>query len=85
MYLFLLPLADEDRHGYGIMQHVAALTDQRLKPGPRTRIMRLPGMVLHLNGGAFRPNQSLREGRRVCDVAAGPLAILSVELLTLLT
>jgi DNA-binding PadR family transcriptional regulator len=32
----LLALADEDRHGYGIMQEVARLTDGAVRMGPGT-------------------------------------------------
>jgi DNA-binding PadR family transcriptional regulator len=32
----LLALADEDRHGYGIMREVAARTDNRVRLGPGT-------------------------------------------------
>ena len=32
----LLAIADVERHGYGIMQRVAEMTDQKLKLGPGT-------------------------------------------------
>jgi DNA-binding PadR family transcriptional regulator len=36
VFHILVALADEDRHGYGIMQDVAARTDRRLKLSPGT-------------------------------------------------
>lgn len=35
-FQILLSLADEDRHGYGIMRHVAEQTDGRMRLGPGT-------------------------------------------------
>src|SRR5687767_1948092 len=36
MLHLLLALADEDRHGYALMQEVARLTDDRVRLGPAT-------------------------------------------------
>ncbi|MCB9147811.1 MAG: helix-turn-helix transcriptional regulator [Caldilineaceae bacterium] len=36
IFHILLALADEDRHGYGIMQEVKSRTDGRVKLGPGT-------------------------------------------------
>ena len=36
VFHILLALADQERHGYGIMQEVATLTDGKLRMGPGT-------------------------------------------------
>ncbi len=36
VFHILLTLADQERHGYGIMQKVADLTDDKLRMGPGT-------------------------------------------------
>lgn len=36
MFHILLALADQERHGYGIMQEVARMTRQRIQMGPGT-------------------------------------------------
>ena len=36
VFHILLALADQERHGYGIMQEVAAMTDNQIQMGPGT-------------------------------------------------
>ena len=36
VFHILLALADQERHGYGIMQEVAAMTDNQVQMGPGT-------------------------------------------------
>ncbi len=62
----LLALADGERHGYGIMQEVAALTDGALRLGPGTlygTIARLleAGLIAEV---AERPDPALDDERR---------------------
>jgi DNA-binding PadR family transcriptional regulator len=62
----LLALADEDRHGYGIMQEVARLTEGRVRMGPGT----LYGTIKRLLAARFieeadeRPDPELDDERR---------------------
>jgi DNA-binding PadR family transcriptional regulator len=62
----LLALADEDRHGYGIMQEVARLTDGAVRMGPGT----LYGTIKRLLAAKFieeadeRPDPDLDDERR---------------------
>jgi DNA-binding PadR family transcriptional regulator len=62
----LLALADDDRHGYGIMQEVARLTDGAVRMGPGT----LYGTIKRLLGARFieeadeRPDPELDDERR---------------------
>ncbi|HUE88235.1 MAG TPA: helix-turn-helix transcriptional regulator [Vicinamibacterales bacterium] len=62
----LLALADDDRHGYGIMQEVARLTDGAVHMGPGT----LYGTIKRLLAGRFieeadeRPDPELDDERR---------------------
>jgi DNA-binding PadR family transcriptional regulator len=62
----LLALADEDRHGYGIMQEVARLTDGAVRMGPGT----LYGTIKRLLAARFieeadeRPDPELDDERR---------------------
>ncbi len=62
----LLALADEDRHGYGIMQEVARLTEGRARMGPGTlygTIKRLVATRL-IEEAAERPDPELDDERR---------------------
>jgi DNA-binding PadR family transcriptional regulator len=62
----LLALADADRHGYGIMQEVARLTDDRVRMGPGTlygTIKRLLAARL-IEEADERPDPSLDDERR---------------------
>ena len=62
----LLALADEDRHGYGIMQEVARLTDGAVRMGPGT----VYGTIKRLLAARFieeageRPDPALDDERR---------------------
>ena len=62
----LLALADEDRHGYGIMQEVLRLTDGAVRLGPGT----LYGTIKRLLTARFieeadeRPDPALDDERR---------------------
>jgi DNA-binding PadR family transcriptional regulator len=62
----LLALADEDRHGYGIMQEVARMTDGAVRMGPGT----LYGTIKRLLAARFieqadeRPDPDLDDERR---------------------
>ena len=62
----LLALADEDRHGYGIMQEVARLTDGQVRMGPGTlygtiKRMLAAGLIQHADE---RPDPELDDERR---------------------
>jgi DNA-binding PadR family transcriptional regulator len=62
----LLALADEDRHGYGIMQEVARLTDGQVRMGPGTlygtlKRMLASGLVVETDA---RPDPALDDERR---------------------
>jgi DNA-binding PadR family transcriptional regulator len=62
----LLALADEDRHGYGIMQEVARLTDGTVRMGPGTlygTIKRLLTARL-IEAADERPDPELDDERR---------------------
>ena len=62
----LLALADEDRHGYGIMQEVARLTDGQVRMGPGTlygTIKRLLAAKL-IEEAEERPDPELDDERR---------------------
>jgi DNA-binding PadR family transcriptional regulator len=62
----LLALADEDRHGYGIMQEVARLTEGAVRMGPGT----LYGTIKRLLAARYieeadeRPDPALDDERR---------------------
>lgn len=46
VFHILLALADEDRHGYGIMQEIADRTDQKVLMGPGTLYGTLKRMLV---------------------------------------
>jgi DNA-binding PadR family transcriptional regulator len=62
----LLALADDDRHGYGIMQEVARLTEGQVRMGPGT----LYGTIKRMLAAGFieeadeRPDPELDDERR---------------------
>ena len=62
----LLALADDDRHGYGIMQEIARVTDGRVRMGPGT----LYGTIKRLLAAGLieeteeRPDPTLDDERR---------------------
>jgi DNA-binding PadR family transcriptional regulator len=66
VFHILLALADGERHGYGIMQEVAARTDGKMRLGPGTlygTIKRLLSAGLIAESGA-RPDPALDDERR---------------------
>jgi DNA-binding PadR family transcriptional regulator len=85
----LLALADGERHGYGIMQEVAALTEGRMRLGPGT-LYRSIGRLLAdglIAEADERPDPALdderrryyrltEQGRRVAMAEAERLALL---------
>src|SRR4051812_40856898 len=66
VFHILLALADAERHGYAIMEHVAQGTDGQIKMGPGT----LYGTLKRLLGGALieesadRPDPKMDDERR---------------------
>jgi DNA-binding PadR family transcriptional regulator len=56
----LLSIAREPRHGYGIIQEVARLSDQRYKIGPGTLYDNLEKLI---DGGMVREADSVHAGR----------------------
>ena len=66
VFHILLALADEDRHGYGIMQEVLKTTDGQLRMGPGT----LYGTIKRMLAAGFiietdeRPDPQLDDERR---------------------
>ena len=66
IFHILLALADEERHGYSIMQHVAETTDGQVKMGPGTlygTIKRLLALKL-IEESEERPDPKLDDERR---------------------
>jgi DNA-binding PadR family transcriptional regulator len=77
----LLALADEDRHGYGIMQEIARQSEGRYKPGPGTlydnlRKMLDNGMVEET--GNLAPDDDPR--RRYYRLSATGKSVLTAEI-----
>jgi DNA-binding PadR family transcriptional regulator len=79
----LLALADEERHGYGMMQEVARVTGGRIRMGPGTlygTIKRLLGADL-IEESDERPAPELDdERRRYYRITSSGRAVLSAEL-----
>jgi DNA-binding PadR family transcriptional regulator len=89
MFHILVAVADEDRHGYAIMQDVAARTDGALKLSPGTlygsiKRMLEQGLILELNDRQ-RPREDDERrryyritpfGRSVAQAEAGRLTAL---------
>ena len=66
MFHILMALADRDRHGYGIMQEIAARTDGAVRLGPGTLYRSIKTL---LEGGMIedsdvRPDPELDDERR---------------------
>ena len=66
MFQILVALADQDRHGYAIMQDVAARTDGRMKLSPGTlygsiKRMLEDGLIVEIDE---RPDRDLDDERR---------------------
>ncbi|MBZ5623074.1 MAG: PadR family transcriptional regulator [Acidobacteriia bacterium] len=66
VFHILLALADEERHGYGIMQDVARQTDDRLQLGPGTLYGCLKRMLAAqlVQESDERPDPALDDQRR---------------------
>ena len=62
----LLALADEDRHGYGIMQEVVRLTEGRARMGPGTLYGTLKRLLAArlIEAADERPDPKLDDERR---------------------
>lgn len=66
VFQILLALADQERHGYGIMQEVAAMTQNRVQMGPGTlygTIKRMLNARLIVESDE-RPDPELDDDRR---------------------
>lgn len=66
IFHILLALADDERHGYSIMQHIAETTDGQIKMGPGTlygTIKRLLAMKM-IEESDERPDPKLDDERR---------------------
>jgi DNA-binding PadR family transcriptional regulator len=66
IFHILLALADDERHGYSIMQHVTETTDGQIKMGPGTlygTIKRLLAMKM-IEESDERPDPKLDDERR---------------------
>ena len=66
VFHILLALADGERHGYGIMQEVAARTDGKLRMGPGTLYGSIKRMLADglIEESAARPDPMLDDERR---------------------
>jgi DNA-binding PadR family transcriptional regulator len=66
VFHILLALADGERHGYGIMQEVAALTDGQLRMGPGTLYGSIKRMMANnlIEESDERPDPELDDERR---------------------
>jgi DNA-binding PadR family transcriptional regulator len=62
----LLALADRERHGYGIMQEVAALTEGRVRLGPGTLYRSIKALLAEglIEESSERPDPALDDERR---------------------
>ena len=62
----LMAIADRDRHGYGIMQEVAAQTDGAVRLGPGTLYRSIKGLVEDgmIEESEVRPDPALDDQRR---------------------
>jgi DNA-binding PadR family transcriptional regulator len=62
----LLALAGNERHGYGIMQEVAAMTDGNLKLGPGTLYRSIKSLLAEglIEESSQRPDPALDDERR---------------------
>jgi len=66
VFHILLALADRERHGYGIMQEVANLTDGKLRMGPGTLYGSIKRMLSNglIEESDERPDPKLDDERR---------------------
>ncbi len=82
VFHIMLALADGERHGYGIMQEVAALTDGALRLGPGTLYGSIKRMLADglIEETDERPDPLLDdERRRYYRLTAYGAAVLSLE------
>lgn len=86
VFHILLALADEDRHGYGIMLEISALTNQQVLMGPGTLYGSLKRMLEygfieecderidpHLNDERRKYYRITKQGRRAAQAEAARL------------
>lgn len=66
VFHILLALTDVERHGYGIMQEVAALTQGRVRLGPGTLYRSIKGLLEEglIEESFERPDPALDDERR---------------------
>lgn len=66
VFHILLSLADQERHGYGIMQEVAAITHGRVRMGPGTLYGSIKRMLKAdlIEESGERPDPALDDERR---------------------
>jgi DNA-binding PadR family transcriptional regulator len=66
VFHILLALADGERHGYGIMKEVAALTDGKMRMGPGTLYGSIKRMLASglIQESSTRPDPELDDERR---------------------
>jgi DNA-binding PadR family transcriptional regulator len=78
-FLILAALADQPRHGYGIIQEVAALSANRVTMLPGTLYTALDRLAAQ--GLVVRDREEIADGRlrRYYRLTSGGLAVLDVE------
>jgi len=66
MFHILMALADRDRHGYGIMQEIAARTDGAVRLGPGTLYRSIKTLLENgmIEESDVRPDPALDDERR---------------------
>lgn len=66
VFHILLALADDERHGYSIMQHVAETTDGQIKMGPGTLYGTIKRLLAEkmIEASDERPDPKLDDERR---------------------
>lgn len=66
MFHILMALADRDRHGYGIMQEIAARTDGAVRLGPGTLYRSIKSLLADglIEESDVRPDPELDDERR---------------------
>jgi DNA-binding PadR family transcriptional regulator len=66
VFHILLALAGGERHGYGIMQEIAASTDRQLRIGPATLYRSIKQMMAQglIEESSVRPDPALDDERR---------------------
>jgi DNA-binding PadR family transcriptional regulator len=66
MFHILMALADQDRHGYGIMQEIATRTDGAVRLGPGTLYRSIKALLVRgmIEESDVRPDPELDDERR---------------------